>query len=63
MMMKLCDYSIDLSIGPIVEQVGVGQLWECGLHCNGMLDGTSFDATAVIRCEGGKSLLKDVNVE
>ena len=60
---KLCDQPIDLLIRPIVEQIGVGQLWERGFHCNGLFDGTLFDAMAVIRCEVGEAQLESVSVE
>ena len=63
MMVKLCDQPVDLPIGPIVEQVGVGQLRESGLHCGGLFDGTLFDAMAVIRRKAGESLLEGVDVE
>ena len=62
-MVKLCDQPVDLLIGPIVEQIGVGQLWEGGLHRGGLFDGTLFDTMAVIRRKAGKSLLEGVNVE
>ncbi len=41
----------------------MGQLWEGGLHCGGLFDGTLFDAMAVIRREAGESLLEGVDVE
>jgi hypothetical protein len=63
MMVKLCDQPVNLPIGPIVEQVGVGQLWKSGLHCGGLFDGTLFDAMAVIRRKAGESLLEGVDVE
>jgi hypothetical protein len=63
MLVKLCDQPVDLSIGPIVEQIGVGQLWKGGLHCGGLFDGTLFDTMAVIRRKAGESLLEGVNVE
>jgi hypothetical protein len=62
-MVKLCDQSVDLLIGPIVEQVGLGQLWESGLHCGGLFNGTLFDTMAVIRREAGESLLEGTDVE
>jgi hypothetical protein len=63
MMVKLCDQPVDLLIGPIVEQIGADQLWEGGLHCGGVFDGTLFDTMAVIRREGGEPLLEGVDVE
>ena len=63
MMVKLCDQPVDVLIGPIVEQVGLGQLWEGGLHCGGLFNGTLFDAMAVIRREAGESLLEGADVE
>ena len=62
-MVKLCDQSVDVLIGPIVEQVGLGQLWESGLHCGGLFNGTLFDAMTVIRREVGESLLEGADVE
>ena len=49
MVVKLCDHSVDLPIWPIIEQVGVNQLWERGLHGGGLFDGALFDAMAVIQ--------------
>ena len=63
MMVKLIDQPVDLLIGPIVEKIGVGQLWEGGLHCVGVFDGTLFDAMAVVRRKTGESLLEGVDVE
>jgi hypothetical protein len=63
MMVKLYGQPVDFPIGPIVEQVAVGQLWESGLHCGGLFDGTLFDAMAVIRRKAGESLLEGVDVE
>jgi hypothetical protein len=62
-MVKLCDQSVDVLIGPIVEQVGLGQLWESGLHCGSLFNGTLFDAMTVIRREVGESLLEGADVE
>ncbi len=63
MMVKLCDQPVDLLIGPIVEKIGAGQLWEGGLHCGGVFDGTLFDTMAVIRRKAGESLLEGLDVE
>jgi hypothetical protein len=63
MMVKLLDQPVDLLIGPIVEKIGVGQLWKGGLHCGGLFDGTLFDTMAVIRRKAGESLLEGVDVE
>ena len=41
----------------------MGQLWEGGLHCGSLFDGTLFDTMAVIRREYGESLLEGVDVE
>ena len=60
---KLCDQPIDLLIRPIVEQIGVGQLRERSFHCNGLFDGTLFNAMALVRRDAGESLLESVNVE
>jgi hypothetical protein len=38
-------------------------LWEGGLHCGSLFDGTLFDTIAVIRRECGKPLLEGVDVE
>ena len=62
-MVKLCDQPFDLLIGPIVEQIGVGQLWEGGFHRGGVFDGTLFDTMAVIRRKAGESFLEGVDVE
>ena len=62
-MVKLLDQPVDLLIGPIVEQVAVGQLWKGGLHCGGVFDGTLFDTMAVVRREAGESLLESVDVK
>ena len=62
-MVKFCDQSIDFLIGPIVEQICAGQLWERGLHGGGLFDGALFDTMAVFRRETGESLLKGMNVE
>lgn len=62
-MVKLCDQSIDVMIGPIVEQIAVGQLWERGFHGGGLFDGSLFDTMAVIRRKVGESLLEGVDVE
>jgi hypothetical protein len=63
MMVKLLDQPVDLLIGPLVEKIGVGQLWKGGLHCGGVFDGTLFDTMAVIRRKAGESLLEGVDVE
>ncbi len=63
MMVKLCDQPVDFLIGPIVEQIAVGQLWEGGFHRGGVLDGALFDTMAVVRREVGESLLEGVDVE
>jgi hypothetical protein len=62
MMVKLCDQPVDLLIGPIVEKIGVGQLWEGRFHRGGVLDGPLFDTMAVVRWEAGESLLEGVDV-
>jgi hypothetical protein len=63
MMVKLCDQPVDVLIGPMVEQVGVGQLWKGGLHCGGLFNGALFDTMAVIRWKACESLLESVDVE
>lgn len=62
-MVKLCDQLVDLLIGPIVDQIGVGELWEGRFHCGCVSDGTLFYAMAVVRQEAGESLLEGLNVE
>ena len=63
MIVKLRDQPVDLLIGPIVEKIGVGQLWEGGLHRGGVFDGTLFDTMAVIQRKAGESFLEGVDVE
>mgnify|MGYP003694004601 CR=1 FL=1 len=41
----------------------MGQLWESGLHCGSLLDGTLFDTMPVLRRECGESLSEGVDVE
>ena len=60
---KFCDQSVDFQVGPIVEQLGMGQLWEGGLHCGSLFDGTLLDAQALILREAGQSLLERLDVE
>ena len=62
-MVEFCDQPVDLLIGPIVEQIGTGQLWESGLHRSGLFNGMLFDAMTVIRREVGESLLEGADVE
>jgi len=62
-MVKFCDQSVDFLIGPIVEQICAGQLWERGLHGGGLFDGALFDTMAVIRRKTGESLLEGEDVE
>jgi len=63
MVVKLRDQPVDVLIGPIVEQMGGGQLREGCFHCSGLFDGALFDAMAVIRRKAGESLLEDLDVE
>ncbi len=63
MLVKLCAQSVDLPIGPMVEQVAAGQLWKGGLHGIGLFDGALFDAMAAIRRKAGESLLEHMDVE
>ena len=62
-MLKRCDESVDVLIGPVVEQRGVDELWKCGFHCSGLFDGALFDTTAVIRRKASESLLESLDVE
>ena len=41
----------------------MGQLWERGLHCGSLFDGTLLDTMAVLRRECGESLSEGVGVE
>ena len=61
--MKCCDQPVDRLIGPCVEKIGVGELWEGGFHLRGLFNRTLFDTVAVIRRKSGESLLKGVDVE
>ena len=61
--MKFRDQPVDRLIGPRVEKIGVGELWEGGLHVRGLFNRTLFDTVAVIRRKSGESLLKGVDVE
>ena len=63
MIVKLRDQPVDLLIRPLVEKIGVDQLWEGGFHRGGLFDGTLFDTMAVIRRKVGESLLEGVDVE
>ena len=60
---KCCDQSVDFQVGPIVEQLGMGQLWEGGLHGGSLFDGTLLDTMALILREAGQSLLECLDVE
>ena len=62
-MVKLGDESVDVLIGPLIEQIGVSELWECGFHGRGLFDGALLDVTAVIRRKAGESLLEGLGVE
>jgi len=62
-MVKFCDQPVDFLIGPIVEQIGLDQLWEGRFHCDGVFDGTLFDTMAVILREAGESLLEGLDIE
>jgi hypothetical protein len=62
-MVKLGDESIDVLIGPIVEQLGLGELWKCGFHRGGLFDSALLDVMAVIRRKAGESLLEGLDVE
>lgn len=63
MIVKFRNQPVDFPIGPLVEKIGVGELWEGGLHCGGVFHGTLFDTMAVIQRKGGKSLLEGVDIE
>jgi hypothetical protein len=63
MMVKRCDQLVDLLIGPMVEQICMGQLWKGGLHCGGLFDGALFDMMALVRRKAGESLLEGLDVE
>ena len=63
MMVKFRDQSVDLLIGPRVEQIGVGELWEGNFHCGGVFERTLFDTMAVLRWKAGESLLEGLDIE
>ena len=63
MVVKFRDQSVDLLIGPRVEKIGAGELWEGDFHRGGVFDGTLFDTMAVIRRKAAESLLEGVDVE
>ena len=63
MIVKFRDQPVDCVIGPRVEKIGVGELWEGGFHVRGLFKRTLFDTVAVIRRKSGESLLKGVDVE
>jgi hypothetical protein len=63
MMVKRCHEPIDILIGPVVEQLGVSELWKCRFHCSGLLDGALFDMMAVIRRKASESLLESLDIE
>ena len=63
LMVKLCDQPVDVLIGPIIEQMGGGQLREGCFHCSGLFDGALCDALAVIRLKAGESLLEGLDVK
>ena len=62
-MVKLGDESVDVLIGPFIEQIGVGELWKCGFHHRGLFDGALLDVMAVIWWKAGESLLESLDVE
>ena len=63
MVVEFRNQSVDLLIGPRVEKIGVGELWEGGFHFRGVFNSTLFDTMAVIRWKGSESLLEGVDVE
>jgi hypothetical protein len=63
LIVKFCDQPVDLLIGPRVEKIGVGELWEGGFHSRGLFNRTLFDTVAVIQRKSGESLLKGVDIE
>ena len=62
-MVKFRDQPVDLAIGPLVEKIGVGELWEGGFHFRGLFNRTLFDSLASIRRKAGESLLESFDVE
>lgn len=60
---KLCDQPVDFLVGPGIEQLAMGQLWEGDLHCGSLFDGTLLDTQALILREAGQSLLERLHVE
>jgi len=63
LIVKFCDQPVDLLIGPRVEKIGVGELWEGVSHLRGLFNRTLFDTVAVIRRKSGESLLEGLDVE
>ena len=61
--LKFCDQPVDLLIGPIVEKIGSGQLWERGLHRDDVLNRPLLDMMAMIGREAVESLLEGLYVE
>jgi hypothetical protein len=63
LIVKFRDQPVDRLIGPRVETISVGKLWEGGFHLRGLFSRTLFDTVAMIRRKSGESLLKGVDVE
>lgn len=62
-MVEFCGQPVDFLVGPLVEQLGLGQLREGCFHRSGLFDGALFDALALVCREAGESLLEDLDVE
>ena len=63
MLVEFCGQSVDFLVGPVVEQLGLGQLREGCFHRSGLFDGALFDALALVFREAGESLLEGLDVE
>lgn len=63
MLVERCGQSVDFLVGPLLEQLGRGQLREGSFHCSGLLDGALFNARALGCREAGESLLEGLDVE
>ena len=63
MVLKLRDQPVDVLIGPMVEQMGGGQLREGCFHCSGLFERPLFDALAVIRRQAGESFSEGLDIE
>lgn len=63
MLAKFFGQPVDFLVGPFIEQIGLGQLWEGCFHRGGLFGGALFDALALVCREAGEPLLEDLDVE